>query len=514
MMAKNHKKNLIFSFFLSFFLCLSSCRDLNPYDFAQDFDSPTEVQRTGAFPLAGTETTFNPPDLTPSDCTYFVSPEGDDHDSGSENHPWASFQKAVDTSIQGDTTCFRGGTYTSGDIHISNSGTWDAMITFTAYPGETPILDGNGTTSEIIVLEGGIDYIRISGFVIRKFRIWGILLSGDNHYIHLDHLDIDGGEAGIRFTYADSAEEPPVEGIVENVIVEDSLIHGSQYSAVDCTPGPCNHMSLRHLEVFDTGLTGDAFYGSDGIEFARGQHVLVEDCYVHDNGGDGIDLGSRDREGHAQGVIVRRNRVVKNHLNGIKVWAGGRIENNVIWGSGDSAIWSGSFDCEIEIINNTVAFNMWDLDYSKRNWAVVIGYPEEVPEPEVVVVLVNNIFALNADPMEGGPTGVYLGPGVALTKESNNIFYSNPEEEITFDIDGEKGISREEISNGTWVLFSGQGLSDLTQDPIFVSGFPNPDLRLKSGSPAIDAGLTTFAPYEDIHFSPRDSAPDIGAYEY
>jgi hypothetical protein len=47
----------------------------------------------------------------------------------------------------------------------------------------------------------------------------------------------------------------------------------------------------------------------------------VEDCYVHDNGGDGIDLNSRDREGYATGVIVGRNRVVRNHLNGIKLWA-------------------------------------------------------------------------------------------------------------------------------------------------------------------------------------------------
>ena len=446
-------------------------------------------------------------------CKYYVAPEGDDNQFGSEQQPWASFQWAADKASPGDTICFRDGVYISDDIHISNSGREDALITFAAYPGEYPILDGGGSASELLVLDGGVAHIRLSGFALRNYRIWGILLSGKNHHIYLDHLDVEGGEAGIRFTYANSAEEPPVEGPIEHILLENSLIHGSQYSAVDCTPGPCNHITLSRLEVFNTGLTGDAYYGSDGIEFARGHHVLVEDCYVHDNGGDGIDLGSRDREGHIEGIIVRRNRVVRNHLNGIKVWAGGRIENNVIWGSGDSAIWSGSFDCDLELINNTVAYNMWDPEYSSRNWAVVVGYPEEIPSPEVDLTMVNNIFAFNADPLEGSPTGVYLGPGVRLIDEATNIFYSNSQEEIMIDAGDGRGFSREDISNGEWASFSGKGEGDLINNPMFVSGWPNVDLQLRAFSPAIDSGSSNFAPDVDILFLPRAANPDIGAYE-
>ena len=43
------------------------------------------------------------------------------------------------------------------------------------------------------------------------------------------------------------------------------------------------------------------------------------------------------------GVIVRRNRVMRNHLNGIKLWAEGRIDNNVVWWQGSSALWVGTF---------------------------------------------------------------------------------------------------------------------------------------------------------------------------
>jgi hypothetical protein len=230
-------------------------------------------------------------------------------------------------------------------------------------------------------------------------------------------------------------------------------------------------MVIRRVEIYGTGLTGESFYGSDGLEFARGYPVLVEDCYIHDNGGDGIDLNSRDRGGNASGVIVRRNRVVRNHLNGIKLWAGGRMENNVIWGQGNSAVWVGTFTSTLEIVNNTIAYNMWDPAYSERNWALVAGYPEELAGPPVTLTLVNNLFAFNADPSDGGPTGIYLGPGVALVREEHNLYYSRAESEITAEfVTGRDGdFTRAEITDGTWAALTGQGQHDVTDDPRFIS---------------------------------------------
>jgi len=505
-------KKFVYVIHLSLVFCLISCSVPIRFRSADDEASLPEVAST-SFQKSDAETSFNASPIEDINCTYIVAPYGDDSKPGSEEQPWGSFQGAAALAKPGDTICFRDGTYQMVDTHLSKSGDADALITFAAYPGETPILDGYKSANELLVLETAVTHLRISGFALRNFRIWGILLSGENRYIFLDHLDIEGGEAGIRFTYAASAEEPPQEGIVEYVLLENSLIHGSQYSAVDCTPGPCNHMIIRQVEVYNTGLTGESFYGSDGIEFARGGDILVEDCYVHDNGGDGIDLGSRDREGDVQGVIVRRNKVVRNHLNGIKVWAGGKIENNIIWGSGDSAIWSGSFDCDIEIINNSVAYNLWDTAYSGRNWAVAVGYPEEMPNPSVNLTLVNNIFAFNADPLEGGPTGVYLGPGVQLVEEGHNIYFSNSQEEITVDIGEGMGFSRDDIIGGVWAAYSGKGVGNLGLDPLFLSGWPDVNLKLLNGSPAIDAGLIDFAPSVDFESAVRDNAPDIGADE-
>jgi hypothetical protein len=480
---------------------------------------PEQPTNTPVPEPAGGTPTLPPPITTGATalvaCTYYVTPGGNDSAPGTEAQPWATFQHAADTAQPGDTICFWGGSYPTEETHLTHSGTADAVITFIAYPGETPTLDGEGSTAELLILDQGTSYLRISGFALRNFRVWGMELSGENRHIQLDHLDISGGEASIHFTYGESAESPPAEGPVEYITLEDSTIYGSQYSAVDCTPGPCNHMVIRRVEIYNTGLEGEAFYGSDGLEFARGYPVLVEDCYVHDNGGDGIDLNSRDRVGNATGVVVRRNRVVRNHLNGIKLWAGGRVENNVVWGQGNSAMWVGTFPSTMEVVNNTIAYNMWDPAYSERNWAFVAGYPEEMDSPPVMLTLVNNVFAFNADPTDSGPTGIYLGPGVNLVREEHNLYYSREDGEITAEFVSGRDVdfTRAEITDGTWASYTGRGQNDTTDDPLFVSGWPEVDLHLQAGSPAVNAGSTEGAPADDAEGHPRDAQPDLGAYD-
>jgi cysteinyl-tRNA synthetase len=381
-------------------------------------------------------------------------------------------------------------------------------------------LDGRNEVGGLIIVNQGASYLRISGFTLRKFTDWGLDLEGENRYIRMDHLVVEGGEAGVHFTYGGDELAPPEGGPVEYVTLEDSLIINSEYTAVDCTPGPCNHMIFRRIEVSGSGLTDEDSFGADGIAISRGYPVLVEDCYIHDNGGDGIDLNSRDREGRVEGVIVRRSQVIRNHQNGIKLWAGGRIENNIVWGQGNSALWLGTFHSELEVINNTIAFNMWDSHYSGRNWVFSAGYPEEIVAlPQVDLLLVNNIFAYNTGPDVGDPTGIYLGPGVELT-EHHNLFFSRSDGEITAEfLDME--FSSLEIENGVWGDHTGQGKYDLTEDPFFYSSWPEVDLNLKEASPAIDAGDSDLCPKEDLLDHPRPvdgnddgrAECDIGAFE-
>lgn len=208
-------------------------------------------------------------------------------------------------------------------------------------------------------------------------------------------------------------------------------------------------------------------------------------------------------------------------MNGIKLWAGGQMENNLVWGQGNSAIWIGTFHSILEVVNNTIAFNMWDPTYSERNWAFSAGYPEEiVPLPQVDLQLVNNIFAFNTGPEVGDPTGIYLGPGVKIT-EHHNLYFSSLDGEIDADF-LETEITRRELADGTWADLTGQGQNDLTTDPLFISGWPQLDLDIQLASPAIDAGDSASCPLEDYlgGLRPIDgdndgvAICDIGAVEW
>ena len=500
-------------------LTLLSCNLLSLVN--QEEDSTPGVPATPFVPEEGAPPA---PVLTGEDisCTYFVSPAGDDDSPGSESQPWGSFQHATDSAQPGDTVCFRDGIYMAEDgIRVTKSGTPDNPIMFIAYPGERPFLDGGGEAGDLLLLDQGASNLRMSGFTLRNFNSWGLSLDGENRNIQLDHITVEGGEAGVHFTYGEEELGPPAEGPVEHITLEDSLIINSEYTGVDCTPGPCNDMIFRKIEVYGSGLMGESSFGSDGIAISRGYPVLVEDCYIHDNGGDGIDLNSRDVDGYAQGVVVRRNRVVRNYQNGIKLWAGGRIENNLIWGQGNSALWLGTFHSRLEVVNNTIAYNMWDPAYSGRNWAFSAGYPEEIVAlPKAELLLMNNIFAFNTGPEVGDPTGLYLGPNVTIT-EHHNLYFSFEEGEITAEyLDRE--FTRQEIADGTWTNSTGQGLDDLIDDPLFISGWPVVDLRLQPTSPGIDAGDNEFCPAKDTLGVPRpvdgnndgEVTCDMGALEW
>jgi hypothetical protein len=421
--------------------------------------------------------------------TYHVSVSGNDRASGGEASPWRSIQHAADSVSPGDRVLIHGGTYPDR-VFFRISGTAQAPLLFSSAPGAA-------VTVRALELAKGSAHLTVANLNVEGFKNWGVSLEGNNHHVTLRGLTVKGGEAGIHFTVGDSGSAPE-NGHVSDVTVEDTRIQGPMYTALDCTPGPCDRMMLRHLEITGAGGAAEANWGADGLAIERGQNIIVEDCYIHDNSGDGIDLNSRNRVGHVFGVIVKRNRVVRNRLNGIKLWAGGRIEGNIVWGQGDAAVILGDWPGAYEVVNNTIAYNMWDPGYSSRNWALVAAYPGEDTgvSPKMDLTLRNNIFAFNSSDALGGPTGIYLGSGVRLVDEGNNLYWSGDDHEITAEfVAPEREFSRLEIAGGEWVSSTGQGAGNVTADPLFVAGWPDVDVRLRENSPAfaIKAGATVGA---------------------
>lgn len=147
-----------------------------------------------------------------------------------------------------------------------------------------------------------------------------------------------------------------------------------------------------------------------------------------------------------------------------------------------------------------------------------------------VTIANNTVFANGSGGMGGGivvGTGDSPG-GVVLdnTRVVNNVVYNNPASSIVeYCYSGQSCIGANNTIANNLVYGNGSSISlrvgsasgTITADPQFVSYQANGtgDYRLKSTSPAIDKGTSTFAPSFDIDnvARPRGAALDLGAYE-
>jgi hypothetical protein len=100
-----------------------------------------------------------PPAGTTTHCDLVAAPSGSDaRGDGSAGNPFASLSQLDNALHPGQTGCLRGGSYGGTDTEtvLRNSGTADAHITITAYPGERPVLNGR------MVLETSADFTTLS----------------------------------------------------------------------------------------------------------------------------------------------------------------------------------------------------------------------------------------------------------------------------------------------------------------------------------------------------------------
>ncbi len=102
---------------------------------------------------------------------YFVSPTGNNANPGTQALPWKTLQYAVSKLVAGDTLYAMTGTYAE-KVSINASGTAAAPITVTAYPGQSPVIDGAtvtvGSYASLLKLYGS--YITVSNFEVRNIN--------------------------------------------------------------------------------------------------------------------------------------------------------------------------------------------------------------------------------------------------------------------------------------------------------------------------------------------------------
>ena len=219
----------------------------------------------------------------PQSLAYYVAENGSDDNPGTDPAtPFRTISKGVSVLSPGDTLYIRGGTYHE-KVRVSVSGKAEKPITITAYPGESPVMDGRNTLpgdygGYLVRLLGS--HLILSGLEIRNVAGSAVQSSGDHNTIRRMriHHCLDGA----------------------------ILVGGTGY----CPDGVTNTGNIvEDNEVWMTSLIHEGVMQGGNWEGA----INVARC--------------------PQDTIVRRNTVHETWGIGIQTYEayGATIEDNVVW---------------------------------------------------------------------------------------------------------------------------------------------------------------------------------------
>jgi hypothetical protein len=121
-------------------------------------------------------------------ATYYVSTQGSDSNPGTQSQPWRNINYAAGKVQPGDTVLVRGGVYHEMVTSRVN-GTSSARITFKAYPGETPVIDGTVAITGWTRCSSASDFLRPDGTSIGS-------LPGNSNYANIYKAQVPVGDVG------------------------------------------------------------------------------------------------------------------------------------------------------------------------------------------------------------------------------------------------------------------------------------------------------------------------------
>jgi hypothetical protein len=416
---------------------------------------------------------------------HYVSPSGDDAGPGTKDRPWRTIGHAADALLAGQTVYIRSGTYRER-VQPRRSGTATAPITYAAYPGEAPLIDGDGITlpaDQAGLFEiRGLGHIRVSGLRIANARpdanSNGILVIGGSHHIVLDGNHVrDTRSSGIGVW--DS----------RNVVIKGNEIVRA------CSGGSQESLTVAGTDTFEVvgNTIRDTGPDKEGIDAKDGStNGMIRGNLVHDVPAVGIYIDAWDEA--TSNIEVSGNTV--HHIGSIGIAVASEM---------------GGLLSDIRIVNNVVHHSGF------AGIAVTRNGPTDQPHPMAGITIVNNTTWRNGDPWGGGiaiddpeARDVVVRNNIASDNRSFQVSLSTdvPAGRVTVDhdlIDGYRGdVEDGEIRGEQFV----QG------DPRFRDAAGG-DFHLGAGSPAIDAGSATDAPATDLDGRARPSGAgfDIGAYE-
>ncbi len=372
---------------------------------------------------------------------------------------------AVLASLEaGDEVVVYSGSYpTPGYRLLEWHGSEQAHVVVRAADGESPVVQGDPSQNAMNVTG---EYFEFRGFEIR------------------------GGSHGLRLQN------------VHDAVIEDLEIHETDDVALSANMTGNEYYNIRfsRLHLHDTGGSGEGMYLGCNNAGCLFHDNVIEDSWIHDTNhgtaqGDGIEI----KQG-SYGNLVRNNVIYNTKYPCVIVYgtqghAQNVIENNVLWDCGDSGIQAAAD----AVLRNNLIFRAGNGINSHAHQGAV---------PSNMVIVNNTVIAspdtcLRASDWAGS-TGIVVADNAFYCDTSTAVRLNGGASDILF----ANNVLVGAVSGVDSGFITGNGADQDFEDPANLDAWPT------DGSPVIDAGDQTTAADLDFNWNPRDSNPDVGAYEW
>ena len=416
--------------------------------------------------------------------TYYVSTTGSDSNPGTITSPWGTLKKATGKVVACDTVYVRGGTYVEA-ININASGTASAPIKISAYPGELPIIDGQGkyptiSWAPLVNLIG--NYIVMSGFEVKNtsnYNAMGVVLYGHHNRV---------SSFNVHHTYQNGIVIKGDYGIVENSSVWQASqvnVNGSSTqgwaSGISAARDPVNRITDKAI------MRGNIVYANwgEGLSTFEANGTIVDNNVVYDNWSANTYISD------ARNVIFRNNLVYTT-------------PNNAVNKTSSLLQLSDEVSSKPRSNNNVVINNM----FLRGNIAAFVW--TGVSGSGLVNALIANNTIVNGT--------VFTGPIIQGSSIQNNIVYRN-DNGVLAQVASRNGLS---LSNNLWSsapLRNASGAGDIIGNPklaltgSMVAGQLTKNyFAVSLDSPAINKGATVLKVTDNYLITSQGNTLNIGGY--
>lgn len=417
---------------------------------------------------------------------FYLSSQGDDSSPGTMESPWKTLARVSNNKFTpGDSVFFAHGSSFTGGFIVSSSGTVGRPITFTGYGrGEAPRFTNP-------------DYGTLNGNVI---QVTGSYIVIDGLFFHdcaTVIYDTIGQELwdGVRKLGVVFLAVGADHNFVKNCEVTRSPVGFKVYG---------QHNLIAHNYIHDSNEPIAPHWGPLGIVVCASNNeisynrianlVAPSKAYGHDGGAIEVD----DRKYPKRNIRIHHNYSRGNQ--GFIEFVGRTVQEDFV-----------IHHNVCEDFQSFIGFTGPCKNMRVENNTVIRILAHKTPDSEDVVLwsyfentnltFQNNIFYYD-------PSRVEQVFSRGVHPRGHNLYYRTDNPQVS-DQASVAAFNRFVLGGGAWL-----GEGDKIGDPMFVD-FENRDLRLRAGSPAIDAGVDLGYTLDfDDNPIPSGTAPDMGAYEY